>query len=77
MKRDRIKKLRSFPDRDLDAQFREIVSGLDWFLGIQDTDPDTTTWGANDFFLWVNNATPAAKVIKFWNGAAVRTISST
>uniref|UniRef100_A0A6M3KYL7 Uncharacterized protein n=1 Tax=viral metagenome TaxID=1070528 RepID=A0A6M3KYL7_9ZZZZ len=71
-----IKKLRSFKDPDLNAQIQEIITGLDWFLGIRATDPDTTTWGTGDFFLWINNGTDTAKVIKYWDGDEVKTIST-
>ena len=74
MLRGSIKKLRQFKDPDVNAQVRQIVSGLDCWLGIQATDPGTASWGTGDFFVWVNNANPAAKVIKYWNGAAVITI---
>lgn len=71
-----IKKIRSFKDPDVDAQIQEIVGGLDWFLGIQTSDPSTTNWTSDDFYLWINIATDTAKVIKFWDGDEVKTIST-
>ena len=71
-----IKKLRLFRDPDVDIQVQEIVSGLDWFLGIRATDPDTTNWGTGDFYLWINDATDTAKVIKYWDGDAVKTLAT-
>lgn len=71
-----IQKIRAFRDSALDRQIQELITGLDWFLGIQDADPDTSNWGTGDFFLWVNNAVPGTKVIKYWNGAAVKTIAT-
>lgn len=70
----RIKKIRTFQDPSLDNQIMQIIQGLDCWLGIQDADPDTASWGTGDFFVWVNNANPAAKVIKYWDGAAVQTV---
>jgi len=44
------------------------------FLGVIDTDPTTTGWGAKDICWWVNNSTPTAIVIKYWNGGATKQI---
>jgi len=70
------RKLRSFRDPDVDAQIRELVTALDWFLGIQGSDPGTGNWGTTSFALWVNNATVAAKVLKFWDGDEVKFIQT-
>lgn len=72
-----INKVRTpFKDPDVDAQVNELVIGLDCWLGIQDSDPSTADWGSTDFFIWVNNATPTAKVIKFWDGDEVKTVAT-
>ena len=72
-----IRKIRSFRDPDLDEQIKQIVSGFDWFLGIQASDPDTSGWGTSDFYMWVNNATPAQKVLKYCDGDQIRTVNIT
>ena len=72
-----ILKLTQFSDENLDKQVREIVAGLDFWLGIRDTDPSTTNWGTGDFYMWVNNADSSNKVLKIWDGDAIRTIDIT
>lgn len=65
-------------ERELEEHVHKITRALNEFpfLGFLSVDPDTTGWGAQDLCIWVNNATPTAVVIKFWNGAAIRTITS-
>ena len=72
-----ILKLTKFNDSNLDDQIRQIIAGLDCWLGIRDSDPATTNWGTGDFYIWVNNADSSNKVIKMWDGDAVRTIDIT
>ena len=71
-----ILKLGIFQDAKVDEQIQEIITGLDCWLGIRDSDPDTGDWGSNDFYIWVNNATDTAKVIKFWDGDEVKTVAT-
>lgn len=74
-----VHKLKSLTDRDTDRQidnFMQFFNQFPW-LGILSTDPDTTGWGTDDICWWINNNTATAIVIKFWNGSATRTVSST
>jgi len=74
-----IQKLAIIRDRDVDRQFDNFVDAFTRFpyLGELSSDPSTTGWGAGEICWWIDISTPTAIVIKFWNGAAIRTITST
>jgi len=65
-------------DRELASQLDNILKGLGLFpfLGVIDADPTTTGWGAKDICWWANNSTATAVVVKFWNGSAVKTVTT-
>jgi hypothetical protein len=74
-----IQKVRRIPDANIEAQFHNIIQGLNLFpsRGVLSTDPDTTGWGAADICIWVNNSTATAVKIKIWDGSAIKTITMT
>lgn len=65
-------------ESEIQEQLWKVVDSLNRFsfLGVLSSDPTTTGWGAEDLCWWVNIATPTTAVIKFWNGAAVRTVTT-
>lgn len=73
-----ITKTSRIRDQEIARQFDNIVNALNQFpfIGMFSTDPTTTGWGEGDVCWWVNTSTATAITIKFWNGAAVRTITS-
>ena len=73
-----VRKLPGVLDKNVVAQFDNIISAARKFpfLGILDSDPDTTGWGVKDLCFWINNSTNTACVIKFWDGDEVKTIST-
>lgn len=63
-------------DPIIDDQVSTIIAGHVRFLGYRDADPDTAGWGKADvceWYLWDSGAW----IKKFWDGAAVRTVTAT
>jgi len=73
-----VQKLGSLKDRDTDRQIDNIMLFFkDFpFLGMLADDPTTTGWDDEDVSWWVNTNNASAVVIKFWDGSAVKTVTS-
>jgi len=72
-----IKKTSRIQDAEIERQFDNIIDAMTLFpfIGMFSTDPTTTGWGIANICWWVNTGTSTAIRIKYWNGAAVKTVS--
>jgi hypothetical protein len=71
-----IQKLGVLQDPMADAQVDNFIRGHIPFLGLRATAPDTTGWDTNKVCLWLE-LSGAVYVMKFWDGAAVKTVTTT
>jgi len=71
------KKFHQISNKKINDQIDNMLkaAGMFPFLGVLSTDPTTTGWGVDDICWWVNNSTDTAVVIKYWNGAAVKSVT--
>lgn len=74
--RSLISKLGTLQDPMADEQANNFVRGHVPFLGLRATAPDQTGRGMNDVCMWFE-LSGGVYVLKFWNGAAVKTVTTT
>lgn len=70
-----IQKLGTLQDPMADEQANNIIRGHIPFLGFLDSAPDTTGWDTTKMTAWFEKS-GAVYVLKFWDGAAVKTVTT-
>jgi len=71
-----IQKTATLQDPVADEFADQVARGHVRFLGYLDSDPDTTGWGTPEVTAWFTKS-GGAFALKFWDGTAVKTVTTT